>query len=50
MRRWWTQHAEQRDANIHPDPETFGLDLDAVRAAFADYTARMHDVDRKGRT
>jgi hypothetical protein len=41
MRRWWHDHAEQREQNIHPEPEAFGLDLDEVRAAFAPYTARM---------
>jgi len=43
MRDWWTQHAEQRDANIHTAPEAFGLDLDRVRTQFGDYTRRMHE-------
>ena len=30
-----------REQNVHPDPATFGIDLDAVRPLFADYTARM---------
>ena len=41
MRTWWENNAEQREANVHPDPAEFGLDLDAVRAGFADYTARI---------
>jgi hypothetical protein len=40
MQRWWTAHADAREANIHPDPAAFGLDLDAVRARFAAYTAK----------
>jgi hypothetical protein len=43
MRQWWSQHAEQREVNIHPDPEAFGLDLDAVRELFADYVTRMKE-------
>jgi len=41
MRTWWQEHAETRTASVHPDPATFGLDLDAVRPLFADYTARI---------
>jgi sulfotransferase family protein len=41
MRKWWSAHAEQRDANVHPEPQAFGLDLDDVRARFADYTRQM---------
>lgn len=41
MREWWRENAESRAANVHPDPATFGLDLDEVRPLFADYTARM---------
>jgi hypothetical protein len=40
MRRWWKENAEQREVNVHPEPEDFGLDLDTVRAGFAPYTAR----------
>jgi hypothetical protein len=43
MRRWWARHAETREANIHPPPETFGMDLDDVRARFAGYTDRMQE-------
>src|SRR5262245_61532037 len=39
MRQWWTEHAQTREANVHPDPSAFGLDLDEVRATFAEYTA-----------
>ena len=40
MRRWWTANAENREPSTHPDPATFGLDLDEVRPLFAEYTAR----------
>jgi hypothetical protein len=43
MKRWWADNAEQREENVHPEPEAFGLDLDEVRARFAAYTARMQD-------
>jgi hypothetical protein len=43
MTQWWADNAEHRDENVHPAPETFGLDLDEVRGRFATYTARMHD-------
>ena len=43
MQRWWRDNAEDRVENVHPDPATFGLDLDEVRTRFAPYTARMHD-------
>jgi len=41
MRRWWDANAVDRDENVHPDPAAFGLDLDEVRARFADYSTRM---------
>ena len=47
MKAWWSANAEHRDANVHPDPSDFGIDLDAVRARFAGYTERMHDWTRK---
>jgi hypothetical protein len=47
MKRWWTENAEHREANVHPDPAEFGLDLDEVRTRFADYTTRMHDWTRR---
>jgi hypothetical protein len=40
MRSWWQQFAEHREPNIHPDPAQFGLDLDEIRATFADADAR----------
>jgi hypothetical protein len=43
MKRWWAENAENREQNIHPEPEVFGLDLDGVRGRFAAYTARMAD-------
>jgi hypothetical protein len=47
MKAWWSANAEHRDANVHPDPSEFDLDLDAVRARFAGYTERMHDWIRR---
>ncbi len=47
MRAWWSQHAETRDQNIHPAPETFALDLDDVRARFASYTAHVREWTRR---
>jgi len=41
MARWWRDNAESRPANVHPDPEVFGIDLEQVRPLFADYVARM---------
>jgi hypothetical protein len=41
MSRWWKENAENREPNVHPNPSVFGLDLDAVRPLFADYTARV---------
>lgn len=41
MRRWWEENAEKREANIHPDPSEFGLDLDRVRGLFADYSTKF---------
>jgi Sulfotransferase family len=41
MRRWWAEHADRREPNIHPGPEAFGLDLDEVADLFADYTAKI---------
>lgn len=40
MRRWWAANAENREPSTHPDPATFGLDLDQVRPLFAEYVAR----------
>ncbi|WP_019927851.1 sulfotransferase [Nocardia sp. BMG111209] len=40
MRHWWHENAENREANVHPDPTAFGLDFDEVRPLFADYVAR----------
>lgn len=47
MRRWWADNAEHREVNVHPEPAEFGLDLDEVRARFADYTTRMRDWTRR---
>jgi hypothetical protein len=40
MHSWWRDNAEKRERNVHPDPATFGLDVDQIRPLFADYTAR----------
>lgn len=47
MKDWWTQNAETREQNIHPDPADFGLDLDEVRTRFTPYIERMHDWIRR---
>jgi hypothetical protein len=39
MRDWWKTNAATREANIHPEPDEFGLDLDEVRGRFTTYTA-----------
>ena len=41
MRNWWAKNSENREPNVHPDPERFGLDLDEVRQLFSKYTRRM---------
>jgi len=43
MRKWWSDNAENREPSTHPDPETFGIDLDDVRPRFAEYTARAKE-------
>ena len=43
MERWWKGHAANREPNVHPDPATFGIDLDRVRPLFADYSARTKE-------
>jgi hypothetical protein len=40
MRRWWKENSENRVPNRHPGPSSFGIDVEAVRPLFADYTAR----------
>ncbi|WP_018637521.1 sulfotransferase family protein [Parafrankia elaeagni] len=40
MARWWRENAEKRAANVHPDPATFGIDVEEIRPLFAEYTAR----------
>jgi Sulfotransferase family len=37
MRIWWARNAENREPHTHADPESFGLDLEAIRPLFADY-------------
>ena len=34
---WWADNAEKREPHTQADPETFGLDLEAVRPLFASY-------------
>ncbi len=41
MQRWWRDNGATREENLHPDPATFGLDLDRIRPLFADYTSRI---------
>lgn len=40
MRRWWAENAENQEPSTHPDPDTFGLDLDEIRPLFAEYIER----------
>ena len=40
MRRWWSENAENREPSVKASPESFALDLDAVRPLFADYVER----------
>ena len=48
MERWWHDNNAERDENVHPDPAEFGLDLDEVRARFAEYTTRAQQwTERK---
>jgi hypothetical protein len=37
MRRWWTENAETREPHPGADPESFSLDLNAIRPLFARY-------------
>jgi hypothetical protein len=41
MQDWWAEFAANREPTVHPDPSTFGIDLDQVGPLFADYTARI---------
>jgi hypothetical protein len=41
MRRWWSVHAADREANVHPEPGDFGLDLPAISDRFAAYNERV---------
>jgi hypothetical protein len=41
MRRWWSDHGERREPNVHPDPSEFGLDLPAISARFAGYNTKV---------
>ncbi len=41
MQRWWRENAASRTPTVHPDPATFGIDLDRVRPLFARYLERM---------
>jgi hypothetical protein len=50
MRRWWAEHAEHREANVHPDASEFGLDLDEVRGRFAEYARRIPEWTSQGTT
>lgn len=41
MHRWWHENAETRQPTVHPEPATFGIDLEEVRPLFGDYISRM---------
>jgi len=40
MRDWWTQNSANREPRGSSDPIPFGLDLDEIRASFAEYVRR----------
>jgi hypothetical protein len=40
MRAWWAANAENREPHTHADPQSFGLDLNAIRPLFANYIER----------
>jgi hypothetical protein len=48
MRRWWAENSEDRDQHERPDPDTYGLDLAAIRPLFADYVERMQSWTERG--
>jgi hypothetical protein len=37
MRSWWAHNEASHEPSRHSSPETYGLDLDAIRPRFADY-------------
>ncbi|MGA7052629.1 MAG: sulfotransferase, partial [Mycobacterium sp.] len=41
MHRWWEENAETREPNVHPDACTFGIDVDSVKARFANYVGHV---------
>jgi hypothetical protein len=46
MRVWWAENAEKREPHPKAEPQAFGLDLNAIRPLFANYTDRwgsLHD-------
>ncbi|HTI76559.1 MAG TPA: sulfotransferase, partial [Mycobacterium sp.] len=45
MLAWWADNAEKREPHVHADPELFGLDLNAIRPLFAQYTDRWGSHD-----
>jgi hypothetical protein len=49
MEQWWHDNSARREHNVHPDPATFGLDLDQVRPLFAGYATRAADWTGPGR-
>lgn len=38
MRAWWADNADHREPHPKAEPAAFGLDFDAIRPLFADYT------------
>jgi hypothetical protein len=41
MDSWWRDSKNERRQGARPDPDTYGLDLDALRSAFAFYHDRF---------
>ena len=46
MTQWWKRSAENREILERPGPEVFGIDVEAVRPLFAEYSARFTDTTR----
>ena len=46
MTQWWKRSAENREILERPGPEVFGIDVEAVRPLFAEYSARFTDTAR----
>ena len=44
MGAWWAENAEKREPHPKAEPHAFGLDLNAIRPMFANYTDRWGNV------